>query len=357
MDPYKRLLEIGGRDLAGNPVWAWALAGVVALSSLLALLAAKRMLVARLKTRAEGGGGLLVRFSAELFSRTYGGTLVSLAILAGSLCLHVPTRIQSALQSLVVILVLVQAGLWANALVWSWLQHRLREQPDTARSTAVLMLSFGGKLLIWTAVLLLSLDNIGLDVTALIAGLGVGGIAVALAVQNVLGDLLGSIAIALDKPFELGDFIVVGDLAGTVEHIGLKTTRVRSLSGEQIVFSNADLLGSRVRNFKRMRSRRVVFSIGVTYQTPPETLERIPAILREIIEARKDVRFDRAHFHRYGEFALLFETVFHVESADYNLYMDRQQEVNLEISRRFAAEGIRFAYPTQKIFVEQVASA
>ncbi len=172
--------------------------------------------------------------------------------------------------------------------------------------------------------LLLALDNLGVDVTALVAGLGVGGIAVALAVQSILGDLFASLSIVLDKPFVIGDFIIVGDLLGTVENVGIKTTRVRSLSGEQLIFSNADLLNSRIRNYGRMYERRVVFTVGVTYDTPRHKLE---------------------------DFSLDFETVYYVQDPAYNLYMDIQQAINLELYQRFADEGIEFAYPTQTLFL------
>ena len=214
-------------------------------------------------------------------------------------------------------------------------------------------LSFIARLVLWATILLLILDNLGVDITALVAGLGIGGVAIALAVQNILGDLFASLSIVLDKPFVLGDFVIVGDLMGSVENIGIKTTRVRSLSGEQLVFSNNDLLTSRIRNFGRMQERRVVFKLGVTYQTPAEKLEGIPGIIREAIEARDKTRFDRSHFASYGDFSLDFETVYYVLSADYNLYMDIQQAINLAIFRRFADEGIEFAYPTQTLFLEK----
>jgi small-conductance mechanosensitive channel len=176
---------------------------------------------------------------------------------------------------------------------------------------------------------------------------------VALAAQNILGDLFASASIVLDKPFVMGDFVIVDDHLGTVERIGLKTTRIRSLSGEQLVFSNNDLLQSRIRNFKRMYERRVVFSIGVTYQTPHDKLAEIPALLRAAVEAREQVRFDRAHFKEYGDFSLNFEIVYYVLSPDFNIYMDIQQAINLEIHREFERRDIEFAYPTQTIFVER----
>jgi small-conductance mechanosensitive channel len=209
------------------------------------------------------------------------------------------------------------------------------------------------KLVVWSVILLLVLDNLGVNITTLVAGLGVGGIAIALAVQNVLGDLFASLSIVLDKPFVIGDFIIVDNFLGSIEHIGLKTTRVRSLSGEQLIFANSDLLQSRIRNFKRMYERRVVFSLTVIYQTPYEKLIKIPQIVREIIESKESVRFDRAHFKEYGNSSLNFEIVYWVLSPDYNKYMDIQQAINLDIFRTFEAEGIEFAYPTQTLYIEK----
>jgi small-conductance mechanosensitive channel len=189
-------------------------------------------------------------------------------------------------------------------------------------------------------------------ITTLVASLGIGGIAVAMALQNILGDIFASLSILLDKPFVVGDFIIVETHMGTVEYIGLKTTRIRSLSGEQLVFSNSDLLKSRIRNYKRMAERRVVFSIGVVYQTDHDTLKKIPDLIRKIIEDQDQVRFDRSHFQGYGEFSLNFETVYYVLSPDYNRYMDVQQAINLAIFRQFETLNIGFAYPTQTVFLK-----
>ncbi|MCA9439269.1 MAG: mechanosensitive ion channel family protein, partial [Candidatus Omnitrophica bacterium] len=173
----------------------------------------------------------------------------------------------------------------------------------------------------------------------------------AFALQSILGDIFCSIAILLDKPFVVGDFIIVQDMLGSVENIGIKTTRLRSLSGEQIVFSNADLLSSRIRNFKRMYERRVLFSFGVVYETDLDNVEAIPGIVREIIESIDKTRFDRAHFKEYGDFALNYEVVYYVLDADYNVYMDIQQEINIRLFREFKERDIHFAYPTRELIV------
>ena len=208
------------------------------------------------------------------------------------------------------------------------------------------------RLLIWVAALLLFLENIDVHVTALVAGLGVGGIAIAFAAQALLEDFFSFFTIFFDRPFEIGDFIIVGDMMGTVDHIGIKTTRLKSISGEQLIFSNKDLTNSRVKNYKRMEKRRVLFTLGVTYDTPLEKLKVIPSIIKNIIDEADDATFDRAHFASYGDFSLNFETVYYVMSNDYNKYMDIQQIINFKLKEEFDATGIEFAFPTQTLYVQ-----
>jgi small-conductance mechanosensitive channel len=262
-----------------------------------------------------------------------------------------PGGVRTALLRAVIVVLLLQAGLWASALVVALLkEYQSRNlETDPAAATTIGALVFIGRLIVWTLVFVIALDNLGVDITALVTGLGIGGIAVALAVQNVLGDLLASLSIVLDKPFVVGDFLAVDDLLGSVEDVGLRTTRLRSLSGEQLVFSNTDLLKSRVRNFGRMYERRILFGIGVTYDTPREKLQRIPGILREAVESQEKVRFDRAHFKAFGPYSLDFEVVYYVTVPDYGAYMDVQQAVNFRIHERFEEAGIEFAFPTQTL--------
>lgn len=209
------------------------------------------------------------------------------------------------------------------------------------------------KIVIWGIGITFLLDNLGFEISAVIAGLGIGGVAVALAAQSILGDLFSCFSIYFDKPFNLGDFIIVGDYLGVVEHIGIKTTRIKSLSGEEIVFSNTDLTNSRVKNYKKMEKRRVLFKLGVTYQTTLEQLKEMPGIIKNIIVGINDTTFDRAHFSSYGDFALIYEIVYYVTGNDYNKYMDIQQEINFKIKDEFAKRSIEFAYPTQTIFVSK----
>ncbi|HEX5168335.1 MAG TPA: mechanosensitive ion channel domain-containing protein [Cyclobacteriaceae bacterium] len=207
-------------------------------------------------------------------------------------------------------------------------------------------------MVIWGIGLIFFFDNLGYDVTAIIAGLGIGGIAIALAAQNILGDLFNYFVIFFDRPFEIGDFIVVDDKKGNVEYIGIKTTRIKSLSGEQLVFSNSDLTKSRIHNFKKLQRRRIVFTVGVTYQTTKDQLVEIPQLMKTAIEEAGTTTFDRAHFATFGNFSLNFEAVYFVESAEYNIYMDVQQKINVSLFEAFEKRGIDFAYPTQTIFME-----
>ena len=227
-------------------------------------------------------------------------------------------------------------------------QERGDEKVRQLRGMTVLI-----NVLIWVIGIVFLMDNLGFDISAVIAGLGIGGIAIALAAQAILGDLFSYFVIFFDRPFEVGDFIVVGDKVGTVEYTGIKTTRIRALSGEQMVFSNTDLTNSRIHNFKKMERRRVVFSLGVIYQTTADQLEEIPKIVRGIIEKQNDTTFDRGHFKSYGDFSLNFEFVYFVIGSDYVKYMDTQQAINMEIYRTFEQKGIEFAYPTQTLFVSK----
>lgn len=256
------------------------------------------------------------------------------------------------------IVLLVQVGFWISGIIGFFL-HRFEERhaEATGRITTLRAIAYVARILVFAVIFILILDVLpGVEVSALLASLGIGGIAVALAVQNILADLFASLSISLDKPFVIGDFIKVDSFLGVVEKIGLKTTRIKSLSGEQLVFSNADLLKSRIQNFKKMEQRRVPFTIGVTYQTSLEQLKKIPEIFKTVLATQDNVHFDRAHFKQYGAYSLDFEFVYYVHTPDYNTYMDIQQAVNLGLYQRFKEEGIEFAYPTQTLFVERTNS-
>lgn len=338
--------------------WSSALLSIAIFLTLFYIV--RRVVMSRLKQLSARTVTLIDDFFYEVLSATR-------VLLAGAVSLYIaqwflvmPPSLEKAAERVFVALLLLQIGFWAVRGLDFWLRHRLAQgEPDEqgAREMTRSLLSFIGRMVLWSLVLLLILDNLGLNVSALIASLGIGGIAVALAVQNILGDLFASLAIAIDKPFVIGDFITVDELAGTVEHVGLKTSRIRSISGEQIVVSNNDLLKSRIRNFKRMQQRRVVFAIGVTYDTPRAKLEAIPPLIRKAVESQDKTRFDRAHLKGFGAFSLDFEVVYYVNSADFNLYMDIQQGINLQLIDDFEGMAIEFAFPTQTLHVASIPPA
>lgn len=337
----------------GNTLRTWSVAAVVAVAAAALLFLVRGLARRGLSARAESTGSELARFFADVAMRSRFYFILAVAAYAGAQALTLPKVPARLLGAAVAVAVLLQIGVWGNGLIAFLIAAYVRRtvEQDPAAATTMSAFGFIGRVVLWTLVLLVGLASLGVNITALVAGLGVGGIAVALALQSILGDLFASFSIVLDKPFVIGDFIVVGEFMGSVEHVGLKTTRVRSLSGEQLIFSNSDLLGSRVRNYKRMTERRALFGFGVTYDTPLEKLSKIPGMVRQIVEARPLTRFDRAHFKSYGDYALQFEVVYYVMDPTYNVYMDTQQAVNLELFSRFAEEGIRFAYPTQTLYV------
>ena len=337
----------------GNPLRSWLLAAAVAVIAYIGLNLLRRLLVRQITALSGRTSNRADDLVADTLSRTKAFFLLFVSLYAGTRVLALGESTETALRFIGVVVVVTQLAIWGTVVINALIRRQLalRMEEDAASATAVNAAGFVLRLGFYSVLVLMGLDNLGFDITALIAGLGIGGVAVALALQNVLGDLFASLSIVLDRPFVIGDFIVVGELAGTVEYVGLKTTRVKSLSGEQLVFANSDLLSSRIRNFKRMYERRIVFSLGVTYQTPRDVLERIPGMIRAAVEKQENTRFDRAHFKEYGDFALTFEVVYIVLSPDFNAYMDVQQAINFEIHRAFEEAGIEFAYPTQTLFL------
>lgn len=346
-------------QLFGNPLREWTISLGVLVVTLALLFVVRRLVRTRLQKLADDGDRVSFKVARHIVGQTKGWFLMLIAANLALRSIDASATFDTVFGRLLLIGMLVQMGLWATAGLGRFMLLRRQKQmeEDAGAVAAMDVVSFLTRVAVWAIIFLLTLDNVGINITALVAGLGVGGIAVALAAQNIISDLFASLSIVLDKPFVLGDFLIIDDLAGNVEKVGLKTTRVRSLSGEQLVFSNNDLLKCRIRNYGRMFERRIAFTIGVVYQTPAEKLEQIPRIVEDIMLKQESARFDRAHFQRFGDFSLNFEIVYYVESSDYRLYMDIQQAVNLEIYRRFADAGIEFAYPTQTVFVNRDAAS
>ena len=341
--------------LFGNDLIDWTIALAIASAVAMILLTVKGLVLRRLAAIAGTTATHLDDLAVKILSATNLLFILLLGLYAGSHWLSLPDKSVTLLSRLAIAALLLQVARWGDVGVHGWLHHyrTRRSVHDAASATSTAALGFVARVAIWAVIILMILDNFGVNITTLVASLGIGGIAVALALQNVLGDLFSSLSIVLDKPFVIGDFISVDDIAGTVEYVGLKTTRLRGLGGEQVVFSNSDLLGSRIRNYKRMETRRIVFGIGVTYETGKQQVLAIPGILREIVEAQPQAKFDRAHFKSYGASSLDFEIVYIVQTPDYAVYMDIQQAINFALFERFADEGIDFAYPTQTVYLSR----
>ncbi len=355
--------ELWQAPFLGNSIGEWTLAVVIFLVTFTVLPIVKGFIGARRRKWEAAGRGQLpdaIELIGLLIERTSKLFLWAVAVYFGSRNLNLPERAERILTVIIVALFWMQVGLWAMAAVRFAIHRRRRRSDslDTVLTGSIDIILFVAGIIVWAMVMLLALDNLGIEIKPLLAGLGIGGIAVALAVQTVLGDLLASVSIALDKPFVIGDFLSVDDIQGAVEHIGVKSTRLRSISGEQIIISNTDILKARVRNFGRMRERRAVFQLGVHYDTPVDRLAEIPGAIRVIVQAQQNVRFDRCHFLTYGDTALQFETVYFVTRADFNSYAEVQQKINLDILEKLRQMEVKFAAPTRNmLYIENPAPA
>jgi len=336
----------------GVPLTRWALALAVLASVYVALTVLRGALVRRFGALAAS----TVTSLDDLLVATIGATrrffILAVALYFAMRVVPVNGGLRDVIRALLVIAGLVQAGVWGSGIIGFVAERYARQrapQADLATRATVHAVGYAVRTVLWVLLGITGLDFFGVKVTALVTGLGIGGVAVALAAQNILGDLFAALAIVLDQPFALGDFIIVGDTMGTVEHIGLKTTRIRALSGEQIAIANGELLKGRIRNFGRMNERRVVFTLDVTYDTPPDTVATIPGIVRDVIQSQKRTRFDRCHFLTFADSSLRVETVYYVLDRDFNIYADIHHAINLELLRRFNAAGIQFAFPTRTV--------
>jgi small-conductance mechanosensitive channel len=332
------------QELYSNTLTAWITALVIfaAVSSLFFLL---KSFVRRRAQRRAVPPSHLQELLTDLVRRTRPYFILFVALWAGSLSLTLNAHHERIWRLVVITAALLQAGVWAGGLVLFW-SERIAERraADASTRMTINVIAIAVRVVLWTIVLLLILDNLGINVTALVTGLGIGGIAIALAVQNILGDLFAALSIVLDKPFVVGDAINVGDASGTVEHIGLKSTRLRSDSGEMIIISNGDLLKSRIRNYRGQEKRLVILRLGIAYGTPADKLARVPEIIRGAAEREKAVKFDRSNFTSFGMFALVTESVYSVYKLSYAEYMNAQQRINLDIYSKLSDEGIEIAH-------------
>lgn len=320
----------------------------VTIVSYLVLQAIVRIVTNRLRKLSKGSRSGFVGIAAEMLSRTSHLLLIALSLLIALKVVELPQRWESAIAHGWFIALAFQIALWLDMGVRLWMDSLTHDgKPRNPVTTTIIGIMV--RIVVWTMMFLSILANLGVDITAMVASLGVGGIAIALAVQTLLSDVFASLSIGLDKPFEVGDFVVFGDVAGNIEHIGLKTTRIRALSGEQIVCSNADLLKQILHNYKRMNTRRIVFRFGVTYNTPSDKMREITALVKQIIDDLGNANFDRAHFVAFDDSQLTFEVVYIMQVSDYNQYMDAQQEINLKLLDGLRGMGVQFAFPTRSV--------
>ena len=342
------------RIFYGNPIADWLLAGLLALAVWSGLSLMRRFIAARSKRYSGDHRSTPVRLAFYLAGNTKQFFFLALALYAGQEGLMLTPRLQHVLANVALILILVQVGLWAGRSLRFYLEIKEMERgSDRLFAGSLDIINFVARLVIWSLLTLVALDNLGVNITALLAGLGVGGVAVALALQNVLGDLFASLSIALDKPFVVGDSLNIDTYTGSVEHIGIKTTRLRSDTGEQIILSNADILKSRVRNYGRMTEQRVLTTLRVAYATPTEVLAGIPKLLEDIVRGQPSARFERCHLRSLGESSLQFELSYFAQQPKLNPMMDLQQMVNFQIINEFRRVGIEFAPPAQRVVLDK----
>ncbi len=346
------------QQFLGNRVLDYLIFLVVLLLGFLVIAIVKRMVINRLKkwserTTTELDDILVAIIEKSVVPLLYYGVFF---LAVSRLVLH-PTLQRLLDVAGVIILTAISVRVIIRILEHLLRDYMIRKKGILIKETNVNAIIVVSKVLVWGMGLVFLLDNLGFKISAVVTGLGIGGVAMALAAQAVLKDLFSFVAIMFDRPFEVGDFIIVGDFMGAVEHIGIKTTRIRSLSGEQLVFANSDLTDSRIRNYKRMQERRVLFKLGVTYDTGLDQVKEIPGLIRKIIEATDKTRFDRSHFSSFGDFSLNFETVYYVLGSDYTLFMDIQQGINFALKEEFGQRGIEFAFPTQTLYLEGVESS
>ncbi len=320
----------------------------ITLVSYLVLRTILGIVTRRLNTLASRSKTPFLGIAAELLARTSRLLILAFSLLIALKAVELPERWESTMSHGWFIALAFQIALWMDTGVRLWMESLTRDgkarNPVTTTIIGIMI-----RIVVWTMMLLSILANLGVDITAMVASLGVGGIAIALAVQTLLSDVFASLSIGVDKPFEIGDFVVFGEVAGTIEHIGLKTTRIRALSGEQIVISNADLLRQIVHNYKRMNTRRIVFKFGITYNTPSEKVKDVAALVKRIIDGIEIAKFDRAHFLGFDDSQLTFEVVYIMQVSDYNRYMDTQQEINLALLDGIRDMGVQFAFPTRSV--------
>ena len=337
--------------LSSNSLNAYLLAILIFAIGAIAITLVNKLLKKKVETLSQKTKFQVLNFAYSIFKKTF-FPLIYYGLLIGSLsALSLPQVINKAVEYVGIILLTIAAIRFINAILDYWFEILQKKKDTTAIQIQGLKGLFSvAKVAVWLIGILIAVQNMGYNVSTAIAGFGLTGIAVVFAAQSILSDLFSYFSILFDKPFEPGDFIIIGDMSGTIQHIGVKTTRLTSLTGEQLIISNADLTSSRIKNFKRMIRRRVSFRLGFVYDLNAEQLKEIPGLIENIITKVPNVTFHRAHFVEYNAYSLDFEIVYYVNTNDYLDYMDAHQTINLEMKRVFDNKGYSFAFPTQTVY-------
>jgi small-conductance mechanosensitive channel len=324
----------------GNSPTTMAVALGLWVAAILALVVAQRVLIRRLEKRAAATTTEIDNFLVAMLRKTRFVFIVFVAMTLAATTLSLPPRLRSFVAVVGKLALLIQLAIWGGELIVVLFRRYFGSAQDGANSTTVEALSYVARLVLWILIILVGLESFGIHVTALVAGLGIGGIAVALAVQNILGDVFAALSILFDKPFVVGDLIEVGAYSGTVIHIGIKSTRIRSVTGEQIILANGELLKNGVRNFERSGQRRAVLITRIAPDTDASLAKQVPAIIQKVVEAQSGARFSRSHFKTITDNSFEYETVYFLPGADYASFLDVQQEINLALISALRAAGI-----------------
>jgi small-conductance mechanosensitive channel len=345
---FETLRELGDATYYGNSLRHWGEAFVTFGLWFTVLPLARAFIGRRLAQRAADHPVAFLSLLRTLIDATTRGFMLAVAIYLALRWLDIPPRAEKVVDTLILVMLWWQVGHWLSAFVRHVIEvRRGREYEGVEGAASLNILRFVAVLIVWIIAGLMLLTNLGVKIGPLVAGLGIGGVAIALAVQNVLGDLFASLSIALDKPFRVGDSLVIGDDRGTVEAIGIKSTRLRSITGEQIIISNGDLLKSRLRNYSRLNHRRAELTLRIAVETPRQQVREVPGLVEAAIRAEKDAHFERAHFSRFGHDALIFEATYLVEDTDAMKFMDTQQSVNFRVLDELGRRGVLLAYPVR----------
>jgi len=349
-------MNLFDNEIFGNTLYFWLVAMGISLAVFLILFFIRNIIKNRIIKLARKSKTNVDDIVIPLLNETRWFAFLGLGLYLGAMVLELPAEAELWFGRILQIVLIFQIGFWGTGLISFYINKSMEskiKEDHGDDATTLDALGLIGKIGLWIVLSLIVLDNLNVEISSLVTSLGIGGIAVALAVQNILGDLFASLSITLDKPFAIGDFIVVDEFEGDVEDIGLKSTRVRSLSGEELVFSNADLLSSRIRNYKWLENRRISFNFGVIYGTSVDQLKLIPQFVEDIISPLENVKFERVHLKSLGDYSLDYSVVYHVLVPEYASYLDIQQTINLELYERFEKLGIEFAYPTQTVLIDQ----